>query len=168
MVEIFFLFFLVTSSPNPSPPGATVSAWFDPAVTSDVDKAWTGLTNALAGQLCASLNFLYSTQTISPNMSFQPKGVVENGISVNSSFFRIGFLPGENVCTENLSPWKKLLPCQAQRGKQPHSNNPSNQMCHPGPPPLSPRIVGITPVQEYPPHEISFFGTLGASRVRQG
>ena len=25
-------------------------------------------------------------------------------------------LPGENVCTENLTPWKKLLPCGAKRG----------------------------------------------------
>ena len=25
-------------------------------------------------------------------------------------------LPGENVCTENLTPWKKLLPCGTKRG----------------------------------------------------
>ena len=28
-----------------------------------------------------------------------------------------GTLPGENVCTENLTPWKKMLPCQGKRGK---------------------------------------------------
>ena len=32
------------------------------------------------------------------------------------SYFRYGTLPGENVCTENLTPWKKLLPCQDKRG----------------------------------------------------
>jgi len=58
-------------SPDAAPPGAQVSAWFDPRRVQDVDKAWTGLTNALAGQLCASLNFLYSTQTVSPLMSYQ-------------------------------------------------------------------------------------------------
>jgi len=36
--------------------------------------------------------------------------------STNASYFRVGFLPSENVCTENLSPWKKLLPCQSKRG----------------------------------------------------
>ncbi len=110
-------------SPRPAPPGAKVSAWFDPALeASEVDSAWTGLTNALSGQLCASLNFLYSTQTVSPSMGFQPEGVLpfadDGDSSVNaSSHFKLGFLPGENVCTENLSPWKKLLPCRSKRGK---------------------------------------------------
>jgi len=66
-------------SPHSAPPGARVSAWFDPSSISasghDVDKAWTGLTNALAGQLCASLNFLYSTQTVSPRLSFQVRSI---------------------------------------------------------------------------------------------
>ncbi len=96
-----------------------MSAWFDPHLTSaEVDAAWTGLTNALAGQLCASLNFLYSTQTVSPKFGFQPDGVTPPfAVPSNaSSHLKVGFLPGENVCTENLSPWKKLLPCQSKRG----------------------------------------------------
>ncbi len=98
-----------------------MSAWFDPSLSaSGVDAAWSGLTNSLAGQLCASLNFLYSTQTVSPELSFQPEGVFLHADASNnasSSHFKLGFLPGENVCTENLSPWKKLLPCQSKRGR---------------------------------------------------
>ena len=37
--------------------------------------------------------------------------------SDDESYFRVGSLPGENVCTENLTPWKKLLPCESKRGK---------------------------------------------------
>ena len=37
--------------------------------------------------------------------------------AVNGSrHLRHGILAGENVCTENLTPWKKLLPCEGKRG----------------------------------------------------
>lgn len=31
-------------------------------------------------------------------------------------FFRYASLPREIVCTENLTPWKKLLPCDSKKG----------------------------------------------------
>ena len=81
---------------------------------SDLDKAWKKLTNALAGQFCASLNFLDSTQSINPKWSFNPTGILsKSNEKLNVKF---GMLPGENVCTENLTPWKKLLPCGTKRG----------------------------------------------------
>ena len=88
--------------------------------TSAVDKSWRRLTNALSGQFCASLNFLDTTQSVSPAWSIRPTGVKvskgESNPQTEESYFRFGTLPGENVCTENLTPWKKLLPCQAKRG----------------------------------------------------
>lgn len=36
--------------------------------------------------------------------------------SVDNSLVRYSALPRENVCTENLTPWKKLLPCGEQSG----------------------------------------------------
>jgi phosphatidylinositol glycan class T len=81
--------------------------------------AWTRLTNALSGQLCASLNFLDATRSFSPAFNFVPRGVAtveEDDDRANATHFRMGMLPGENVCTENLTPWKKLLPCEAKRG----------------------------------------------------
>lgn len=98
-----------------SPPGAMVIARFLDGVE-DVDKNWEGLTNALAGLLCASLNKLDRTQSISPLHSFQPMGVTGNNFSSSNSHLRYGLLPKENVCTENLTPWKKLLPCKSKRG----------------------------------------------------
>ena len=88
--------------------------------TSAIDKSWRRLTNALSGQFCASLNFLDSTQSVSPIWSLRPTGVRSRNekpnTDENESYFRFGTLPGENVCTENLTPWKKLLPCQSRRG----------------------------------------------------
>ena len=100
-----------------APPGAEVGARFLPVVTShQVDGVWEGLTDGLAGLLCASLNKLDRTQAITPKYSFQPRGVLGTNLTGHGSHFRYGTLPKENVCTENLTPWKKLLPCKGKRG----------------------------------------------------
>ena len=111
-------------APESVPPGAEVSAWFGAGVAEgDVWSSWRSLTNALSGQLCASLNFLDQTTSASPKYSFTPRGVSNisksdggAGYGGSKRFMR-GTLPGENVCTENLTPWKKMLPCQGKRGK---------------------------------------------------
>lgn len=77
-----------------------------------VDDEWKGLTNALAGLFCASLNFVNPSNSMSPEFTFRPMGVVEH--SVNSSHLRYSSLPREIVCTENLTPFKKLLPCNSK------------------------------------------------------
>jgi phosphatidylinositol glycan class T len=78
----------------------------------DVDKQWTGLTNALAGLFCASLNFMEPQVTVSPRHIFQPK----EPKLVNQDQLRYSSIPREIVCTENLTPWLKLLPCQNKAG----------------------------------------------------
>lgn len=83
-----------------APSGAEISARFHND-TEDVDKHWYGLTNALSGLLCTSLNFINSAN------SFE---------SSTDRVYRYSNLPRENVCTENLTPWKKLLPCDSTRG----------------------------------------------------
>jgi phosphatidylinositol glycan class T len=45
-----------------APPGGLVLARFLPAVGTDIEAAWGGLTNALAGLFCASLDTLDKTQ----------------------------------------------------------------------------------------------------------
>jgi len=101
-----------------SPSGALILARFLPSVPpSSLDSQWEGLTNALAGLLCASLNKLDRTQGLSPVHTFQPSGLVGGpNMTSDPSYLRYGLLPKENVCTENLTPWKKLLPCKARRG----------------------------------------------------
>src|SRR5277367_318773 len=76
---------------------------------------WVTLTNALAGLFCASLNFVDSTRTISPALSFRPAGHHPEGIVENLHSFH-GALPREPVCTENLTPFLKLLPCKGRAG----------------------------------------------------
>ncbi|KAJ3106113.1 hypothetical protein HK100_003776 [Physocladia obscura] len=113
------------------PPGAVVWAWFsndngnDSSASAyinteqgnavedknDINSRWTGFTNALAGVLCASLNFVSPAVSAEPLASFAVQGVDPRNHSL-----RYASLPRESVCTENLTPWAKLLPCSTKAG----------------------------------------------------
>ncbi|KAK4751060.1 hypothetical protein SAY87_004542 [Trapa incisa] len=94
------------SSSSAKPPGVELWAVFDVPVD-QVDASWKNLTHSLSGLFCASINFLESSTTYSaPELAFHPA-------SVN---LRYGTLPREAVCTENLTPWLKLLPCRDKSG----------------------------------------------------
>ncbi|XP_044296253.1 GPI transamidase component PIG-T [Varanus komodoensis] len=95
-----------------APAGAELWVWFQDSVT-DVDKAWNDLSNILSGIFCASLNFIDSTNTVIPTASFKPLGLAN---VTDHRFLRYAVLPREVVCTENLTPWKKLLPCSSKAG----------------------------------------------------
>lgn len=79
------------------------------------DGRWLTLTNALSGLFCASLNFIDSTRTTRPVMSFQPAIGHANSTLSNLHLLH-GTLPREVVCTENLTPFLKLLPCKGKAG----------------------------------------------------
>jgi phosphatidylinositol glycan class T len=79
------------------------------------DNRWLILTNALSGLFCASLNFIDSTRTIRPVMSFAPAGAHSDSTLHNLHLLH-GTLPREVVCTENLTPFLKLLPCKGKAG----------------------------------------------------
>ncbi|GFO43345.1 GPI transamidase component pig-t [Plakobranchus ocellatus] len=98
-----------------APPGAELWVWFKPSVK-DIDKTWTDLANAVSGLFCSSLNFLDSKNTVTPRWSFRPQGLAHQGYAYRSYFMRYGTLPREIVCTENLTPWRKLLPCDSNAG----------------------------------------------------
>ncbi|CAA6659899.1 unnamed protein product [Spirodela intermedia] len=94
------------SSANAKPPGVELWAIFD-IPTDQIDATWKNLTHALSGLFCSSINFLESTTAFcAPRWSFK-------GHSIN---LRYGALPREAVCTENLTPWLKLLPCRDKAG----------------------------------------------------
>lgn len=97
-----------------APPGAEIWTWFRKD-TVNVDKQWKGLTSALSGLLCASFNFIDKINSVSPKLSFRPYGADDEEV-LNSTRLRYATLPREIACTENLTPWKKLLPCDATRG----------------------------------------------------
>ncbi|KAK3742758.1 hypothetical protein QZH41_018969, partial [Actinostola sp. cb2023] len=98
-----------------APPGAELWVWFQDRVKESVDEHWSGLTQALSGQFCASLNFIDTKTSVSPTLSFKREGVASSG-ALNSSLLRYSALGREIVCTENLTPWKKLLPCDSKAG----------------------------------------------------
>jgi GPI-anchor transamidase subunit T len=56
-----------------------------------------------------------STRTISPALSLRPSGHHPDGFNESLHLFR-GALPREPVCTENLTPFLKLLPCKGRAG----------------------------------------------------
>ena len=73
------------------------------------------LNNALSGLFCASLNFIDATRTTTPRMTFQPASSMPN-TSSEDLYLLHGTLPREVVCTENLTPFLKLLPCKGKAG----------------------------------------------------
>ncbi|KAL2933748.1 GPI transamidase component PIG-T [Bienertia sinuspersici] len=103
------------SSSNAKPPGVELWAVFD-APPSQVDALWKNLTHTLSGLFCASINFLESSTTYSaPDWGFR----------ASSGNLRYGSLPREAVCTENLTPWLKLLPCRDKAGLAELMDRPS-------------------------------------------
>ncbi|CAK9159180.1 unnamed protein product [Ilex paraguariensis] len=103
------------SSSNAKPPGVELWAVFD-VPHHQIDASWKNLTHALSGLFCASINFLESSTTYSaPEWAFRP-------VSGN---LRYGTLPREAVCTENLTPWLKLLPCRDKAGISALMDRPS-------------------------------------------
>lgn len=105
-------------------PGAELWAWFNAENRTDtqIDEQWKELCGVLSGLFCASLSFIDATNTVQPEFTFRP--TFSSGIGVGSEStvntkkhkIRYATLPNEIVCTENLTPWKKLLPCHQHEG----------------------------------------------------
>ncbi|THD29046.1 GPI transamidase component PIG-T [Fasciola hepatica] len=100
-----------------APTGAELWAWFAKN-TSNVDRAWFELTHLLSGQFCASLGKLATSQySVHPRWSYRPMGISKLvGSEENTSLMRYAQMPGEGLCSENLTPWMKLLPCKGLKG----------------------------------------------------
>ncbi|KAH8552155.1 GPI transamidase component PIG-T [Umbelopsis sp. PMI_123] len=100
--------------------GTGVELWAWMKADDSIENNWRALTNTLSGLFCASLNFIDDTLTSQPELSFRPEGA-KNSYNHNEKMregveIRYGILPHENVCTENLTPWIKLLPCKSKAG----------------------------------------------------
>ncbi|WFD27034.1 Subunit of the glycosylphosphatidylinositol transamidase complex-like protein [Malassezia nana] len=77
------------------------------AMTNETDlwPRWRMLMSMLASLSCASLDAVDETTTVQPQWPyFGPSSVLHS------------YLPSESVCTENLSPLLKLLPCKGGAG----------------------------------------------------
>ncbi|KAI0073000.1 Gpi16 subunit GPI transamidase component [Panus rudis PR-1116 ss-1] len=94
--------------------GAELWAWMGDSATHNVDERWKGLRNALSGLFCASLGSIDEQRTTSPTLTFRPEGSLPKW--EREHLLRHGSLPSEHVCTENLTPFLKLLPCKSFTG----------------------------------------------------
>ncbi|EIW78363.1 Gpi16 subunit GPI transamidase component [Coniophora puteana RWD-64-598 SS2] len=119
--------------------GAELYAWMGDAGGGEgeggvsIDDRWTGLRSALAGLFCASLESLDERRTCAPADAFPPSGTLPplasqyrprsnaSGSSIGAGGggyyeLRHALQPAEHVCTENLTPFVRLLPCKAAAG----------------------------------------------------
>lgn len=107
-----------------APPGAEVYVWFNAENRTDaqIDEQWKELCGILSGMFCASFSFIDKSNTVQPEYTFRPTFSPGTGKanlnSVDMTKYRIRYatLPREIVCTENLTPWKKLLPGDRREG----------------------------------------------------
>jgi phosphatidylinositol glycan class T len=94
--------------------GVELWAWMEGTDLQEAQERWSGLVNSLSGLFCASLNFIDQTKTVQPRLTFEPEGTLQ---STDSNLHLMhGMLPHEVVCTENLTPFLKLLPCKGKAG----------------------------------------------------
>ncbi|KAL1458164.1 hypothetical protein WDU94_008333 [Cyamophila willieti] len=96
-------------------PGAELWVWLKND-TVNIDQKWKDLVNSLSGLLCATLNFMEQANTLAPQMSLRPTGAFSTKEKLDNKNIKYATLPREIVCTENLTPWIKLLPCDNKRG----------------------------------------------------
>ncbi|KZV99919.1 hypothetical protein EXIGLDRAFT_831151 [Exidia glandulosa HHB12029] len=83
--------------------------WGSPPRVRQADAGRIGQRNALAGVLCASRGSLDDYLTTTPALSFRPSVALPAG----KHELQYATLPAEHVCTENLPPFVKLLPCKS-------------------------------------------------------
>ncbi|KAF7327835.1 GPI transamidase component GPI16 [Mycena kentingensis (nom. inval.)] len=93
--------------------GAELWAWMGEGAAATIDERWRDLRNALAGLFCASLGSLDELRTTSPAFTFAPGALPDWPLP---HAMRHASLPSEHVCTENLTPFLKLLPCKSLSG----------------------------------------------------
>ncbi|KAJ7464085.1 GPI transamidase component PIG-T [Mycena latifolia] len=112
---------------SPSEPGvgagAELWAWMDDSardrlVYSGARHNWRGLRNSLAALFCVSLGAFDEQRTTSLALAF-PRTVglpLDPLADRQHTTMRHMSLPSEYVCTENLTPFLKLLPCKSSAG----------------------------------------------------
>ncbi|GEQ68135.1 hypothetical protein JCM33374_g1802 [Metschnikowia sp. JCM 33374] len=96
--------------------GVELSAIIEAASLDEANQNWLKLAESLSGFFCASLNFVEESITTYPRHDVQDllSGPAAN--SANSLFLLRAALPDEPVCTENLTPFLKMLPTRGKAG----------------------------------------------------
>lgn len=80
-------------------------------------QEWIQLANSLSGMFCASLNFIDSSITTTPEKIFTSNIDLESKVNLKGNLYRFrSSLPREPICTENLTPFLKLLSTKGKQG----------------------------------------------------
>lgn len=98
--------------------GTGVEMWavIEAANLADAKKQWYLLSKVLSGFFCASLNLIDDAITTVPRLQTQTaRGSYAAGAQ-NALFLLRAALPAEPICTENLTPFLKLLPTRGKAG----------------------------------------------------
>ncbi|KAG7666038.1 GPI16 [[Candida] subhashii] len=83
----------------------------------DIAKAnWHKLNKVLSGFFCASLNFIQEEITTYPKFMTNKANVQYLPEEGNKLYLMRAALPSEPVCTENLTPFLRLLPTRGKSG----------------------------------------------------
>jgi phosphatidylinositol glycan class T len=83
---------------------------------SQAKENWFKLANTLSGFFCASLNFIDDSITTLPKNSINSINNVFSVDPSNKLYLLRAALPSEPICTENLTPFVKLLPTRGKAG----------------------------------------------------
>lgn len=95
--------------------GVEVWAAIEAPSVEDARAMWLKLTASLSGVFCASLNFVNDAITTFPQHKLSsPDAFV--AVPGNKLFLLRASLPDEPICTENLTPFLKLLPSRGKAG----------------------------------------------------
>lgn len=99
--------------------GTGVELWADIEANNKEEafEKWIQLANSLSGLFCASLNFIDSSVTTTPEKLFANSIDLESQVDLLGNLYHFrSALPREPVCTENLTPFLKLLPTKGKQG----------------------------------------------------
>lgn len=97
-----------------APSGSELRSVFQKELSQElVDEYWLQSSRTISGLFGLSINLVDTPNTVKPK-HFQ---ISQNLTSkFNSDNLRYVSIPNEIVCTENLTPWLKLLPCGRNKG----------------------------------------------------
>lgn len=96
--------------------GVEVWAIVEAKSLSQAKENWFKLANTLSGFFCASLNFIDDSITTLPKNSLNSINNVFTVDPSNKLYLLRAALPSEPICTENLTPFVKLLPTRGKAG----------------------------------------------------
>jgi hypothetical protein len=98
-----------------APGGAELWAEIESSGHDRGSDKWSQFRSTLAGTFCSSLGLIGEQHTVEPSVQMPGQTVLQTKHRANTRMF-FGALPREAVCTENLTPWLKLLPCRRHAG----------------------------------------------------